>query len=72
MGNKEYPKQLINIKNPPKKLYIEGNIDLLNTNMIAIIGSRNCTENGKKLAQKFAQELVEQEITIVSGMASRN
>ena len=40
--------------------------------MLAIIGSRNCTENGKKLAQKFAQELVEQEITIVSGMASRN
>lgn len=45
---------------------------MLNTNMIAIVGSRNCTENGKKLARKFAQELVEQEITIVSGMANRN
>ena len=26
----EYPKRLLEIKNPPEKLYVKGNIDLLN------------------------------------------
>lgn len=64
-----YPKQLKNIKNPPSKLYAEGNIELLNSNIISIIGSRSCSENGVKLANKFARELVYQNITIASGMA---
>ena len=28
----EYPKRLLEIKNPPEKLYVKGNIDLLNNN----------------------------------------
>ena len=65
-----YPKILKNIKNPPKQLYLEGNIKLLDTYGIAIIGSRKCSENGSKMAKKFAQELVSQNITIISGMAN--
>lgn len=72
LGEKGYPEQLIKIKNPPRQLYIEGNIDLLNTNIISIVGSRCCTENGKNLARKFTEELVGQGITIASGMAKRN
>lgn len=67
--NSQYPDTLRKIKNPPKQLYLEGNIELLNKNSIAIIGSRNCSENGKILAKKFAKELVEQGLTIISGMA---
>lgn len=67
--DKEYPDALRKIKNPPKRLYFEGNIELLNKPIISIIGSRSCTENGKKLAQKFATELVYQDIVIASGMA---
>lgn len=67
--NGQYPDALRKIKNPPKQLYLEGNIELLNKNSIAIIGSRNCSENGKILAKKFAKELVEQGLTIISGMA---
>lgn len=65
-----YPKILKNIKNPPKQLYLEGNIKLLDTHGIAIIGSRKCSENGSKMTKKFAQELVSQDITIISGMAN--
>lgn len=64
-----YPNQLKTIKNPPKQLYAEGNIELLKTNIISIIGSRSCSENGKQLAAKFTKELVYQGITIASGMA---
>lgn len=72
LGEEGYPEKLTKIKNPPKQLYIEGDLNLLNGNIISIIGSRSCTENGENLARKFAQELVEQGITIASGMAKRN
>lgn len=64
-----YPNQLKNIKNPPQQLYIKGNIELLKTNIISIIGSRVCTENGITLAKQFSKELVYQGLTIASGMA---
>lgn len=53
----EYPKLLRNIKSPPKQLNVLGNIELLNKPGIAIIGSRNCTEVGSKIARNFAQKL---------------
>lgn len=67
-----YPEKLRKIKNPPQRLYCEGNINLLNSNIISIIGSRNCTSNGKRETDKFAKELVGQNITIGSGLAKRN
>lgn len=69
IDDKEYPEQLKKIKNPPKQLYVKGNIELLHTKGIAIIGSRGCTEYGKKMARKFAKELSLEGFTIVSGMA---
>ncbi len=69
MDDKEYPESLKKIKNPPKQLYYEGHIELLKNNIISIIGSRACSENGIKLAEKFTRELVYQGITIGSGMA---
>lgn len=67
--NNSYPEQLRNIKNPPKQLYAKGNIELLKSNIISIIGSRACSKNGIKLTERFSKELVYQGITIASGMA---
>lgn len=64
-----YPKQLTKIDNPPKQLYLEGNIKLLNIPGIAIIGSRTCTSYGKRVATDFASKLSEYGVAIVSGMA---
>lgn len=64
-----YPVLLRYIKNPPQKLYVEGNKDILNNISISIIGSRCCTEGGYKLAKKFAKDLAGQNLNIVSGMA---
>lgn len=72
INSKEYPEKLRKIPNPPSQLYYEGNIDLLDTNIISIVGSRNCTENGIKLTKYFAENLSNQNITIASGMAIRN
>lgn len=71
ISNKLYPKQLKVIPNPPQVLYLEGNINLLNRPIIAIIGSRSCTKNGRLLAQKFSYELSQCGVTIISGLAER-
>lgn len=42
---------------------------MLDKNIISIIGSRSCTDNGIELATKFAKELSMQGLVIASGMA---
>ena len=64
-----YPKKLIEIKNPPKKLYVEGNEKLLNNISLAIVGSRDCSEYGIKYAKKFSKVISSNNITIISGLA---
>lgn len=67
--DKDYPKRLLKIKNPPQRLYIEGNEELLNNKSLAIVGSRKCSEYGIKYAKEFTKEIAENNITIVSGLA---
>lgn len=67
--DKAYPKRLLEINNAPKKLYVEGNAELLNNNCLAIVGARNCSEYGIKYAKEFAKEIAEHNITIISGLA---
>lgn len=67
--DEQYPKRLLQIQNPPEKLYVEGNGKLLNRDAIAIVGTRNCTRYGEKYASKFAKELSKKGICIISGLA---
>ena len=46
-----------------------GNQELLNKDSIAIVGSRECTPYGVKIAQEFAKQIAKKDICIVSGMA---
>ena len=69
INNTNYPEILRKIKNPPKQLYVKGNIDLLKTSSIAIIGSRSNTKYGEEMALKFSKELSLNGITIISGLA---
>lgn len=67
--SKYYPEKLRNIYNPPKRLYIKGNVQLLNEQSVAIIGSRNCSKYGETVAKSFAMELGKNGIVTISGMA---
>lgn len=69
INSKEYPEKLKNIYNPPLKLYILGNKELLKQKCIAIVGSRKATIYGKNIAYKISKELAENGINIVSGLA---
>lgn len=68
-SDKEFPQELLSIKDPPKELYIIGNKKLLNKKSIAIVGTRNCTKYGAECAKKIAKNISKKEICIISGMA---
>jgi len=67
--DKKYPWQLKNIYDPPIILYIKGNLSVLDSNQIAIVGSRDCTSSGAKAAEYFAYNLVKSDIVVSSGLA---
>lgn len=67
--NEEYPRSLLQIENPPKQIYVEGDSGLLKKDSIAIVGTRKCSKYGKECTQKFATLLAKENITIVSGLA---
>jgi DNA processing protein len=50
----DYPKKLLEIKDPPSVIYLKGNYSLLSKG-IAIIGTRKSTELGNKIAAKLGE-----------------
>ncbi len=64
-----YPIRLHDLYDPPRCLYIHGEIHLLKKPMIAIVGSRNASPEGLKNAGQFAQALSRAGALIVSGLA---
>lgn len=69
LGKIEYPYLLSQINNPPKKLYVLGNKEILREKCIAIVGCRECSEYGKKVSEELAYNLGMQNIITVSGLA---
>lgn len=67
--DKNYPKKLRNIENPPKQIYVLGNEKLLDSFGLAIIGCRKYSEYGKKISKDFSFKLSKHGINIISGMA---
>ena len=66
----KYPQRLLQIREYPEQLYCQGNVDLLNEQkIVAIVGSRDCSEYGRKYANIFATELSKHGICVISGMA---
>ncbi len=66
----DYPSLLKNIYDPPKELFVLGDVDLLKSEkIIAIVGTRQMTDYGKKVSAKLTKELVESGYVIISGMA---
>jgi DNA processing protein len=66
--DKNYPKRLKEIKDPPKILYYLGEMKG-EDDCFAIVGARKCTNYGKEIAYRIASDLAEAGLTIVSGFA---
>ncbi|HFB67112.1 MAG TPA: DNA-protecting protein DprA, partial [Aeromonadales bacterium] len=65
----QYPSLLREITDPPLLLYVQGNVSVLNSPQLAIVGSRNPTAQGKNNAEEFASALSQSGMVVTSGMA---
>lgn len=68
-GEAGYPRRLAAIDPPPPVISLRGAAHLLERKAIAIVGARNASAAGMKLAATIARDLGEQGFTIVSGLA---
>lgn len=68
-GDKEYPKLLAEIYDPPVILYCRGNIKLFDSICLAVVGSRKHTYYSKSVLERIIPLLVSVKMTIVSGLA---
>ncbi|MFN0217539.1 MAG: DNA-processing protein DprA [Hyphomicrobium sp.] len=64
-----YPRLLAAIDTPPPMVYVKGRTDLFDLPAVAIVGSRQCSAAGAKLAAQFAARLADDGFAIVSGFA---
>ena len=64
-----YPADLAALSDAPPVLWARGDVGLLKRPMIAIVGARNASSLGTRMARRLAEGLAEAGIVVVSGMA---
>ena len=70
IGEKGYPKRLAEVDSPPQILYARGELpDIDGLVCISIVGSRECSEYGRKFAARLASDLAASGVIVISGMA---
>ncbi|MDX0113413.1 DNA-processing protein DprA [Sinorhizobium meliloti] len=65
----DYPSKLRDARHPVELLYYQGEWELTETRSVAVVGSREATDEGKRRAAKLARELVDRGFAVVSGLA---
>ena len=68
-GDSEWPLRLDELECPPIGLIVKGNLEILSNPSLAIVGTRNPTPYGTRIAGDFAAGFVDREWDIVSGGA---
>ncbi len=64
-----YPDLLSRIYDPPPLLFVQGTLECLRSPAIAVVGTRRPSSYGERAAERISRELVEHELTIISGLA---
>ena len=68
-NDKNYPENLKEIPDPPVYFYLKGELPIPQ-DCIAVVGSRKFSTYGKVVTRSIVKRLIENNITVVSGMAS--
>ena len=69
LGEPDYPRLLAAIEMPPPLLSVVGHIHLFEKRSVALVGARNASAAGIRMARVLAQELGAAGLVIVSGLA---
>ncbi|WP_331719403.1 DNA-processing protein DprA [Streptomyces sp. NBC_01187] len=67
--DKDYPANLRVVGNLPPFLFYRGALDQRDARSIAVVGTRQASEEGLRRAARMARELVEHDVVIASGLA---
>lgn len=67
--DKNYPVMLNQVYDAPYGLFVRGNLSVLNTPAVSIVGTRNPSVSGFKTTFNFSKELTTLGYTVVSGLA---
>lgn len=65
----DYPRRLLQCDDCPMMLYYKGNVNLNAPRVVAIVGTRNVTEYGKENCTRLVEELTQDQVLVVSGLA---
>lgn len=65
----DFPRMLREIKDPPRRLYYQGDLSCIERPCVAIVGTRHATPRGLALAHHWAKIMGERGLTVVSGLA---
>ena len=65
----EFPRGLAAVEPPPPLLSVVGHVTLLQREMVAVIGARNASALGRKLANTLARDLSNAGLVVASGLA---
>jgi len=68
-GSAEYPLALYDLTDPPPLLWAMGDLSLLTRPAIALVGARNASSLGTRMARKMADDLGQAGYVVVSGLA---
>jgi DNA processing protein len=66
----DYPSKLRDAKHPIEMLYYRGAWELTEKRSVAVVGSRQASEEGQARARRLAKELVQRGFAVVSGLAA--
>lgn len=69
LGSRHYPQGLDAIPDPPPLFWARGQLQLLRLPKIALVGARNASSLGTRMARGLAGDLAQQGQVIVSGLA---
>ncbi|SEP73504.1 DNA-processing protein DprA [Thalassovita taeanensis] len=69
VGMPDYPAQLAQISDAPPILWAVGQTGILHRPMIALVGARNASSLGTRMARALARDLAQRGYVIVSGLA---
>ena len=69
LDDKAYPPLLALLPDAPPVLVVLGDTELLSRSCIAVVGARNASANGRRMAEDLARDLAERGHVIVSGLA---
>jgi DNA processing protein len=69
LGDKEYPKLLAEIYDPPLIFFYRGDLSCLDALSLTFVGARDATPYITRLCARMTRDIAKEGVTIVSGMA---